>query len=144
MLSKVRDYYPYDRDLGWVASLSRVGSSLPLPLGKTEPEGPEHQVGTEELEGMSFGKPEGENSGITDYRKNTCGLRTPRLLSFLKTQVVLINVKHFKKGLPKCGIVYIFNPSSTSGMDLGALYLWGHSCISSFPVPSDLDRLIQK
>ena len=71
-------------------------------------------------------------------------MRTPRLLPFLKTQVVLINVKHFKKGLPKCGTVYIFNPSSTSGMDLGILYLWGHNCVSSFPVPSDLDRLIQR
>ena len=35
-----------------------VGSSLPLPLEKTKPEGTEHLVGTEELEGMSFGKPE--------------------------------------------------------------------------------------
>lgn len=87
---------------------------------------------------MGFGKPRRVDSGITDYRKSTPGLRISRPLLFFKTQVILVNVKGSKKGLPECGILYMFNPSNTSGMDLEALHLWGHGCIGSFPIPNDL------
>lgn len=124
---KVRGYYLYDdRDLVWVAPLWRVGSkqSSSAP-GKDRTRGRGHKVTAVELEGMSFGKPGWLTSGITDYRKSTPGLKTLRHfhLKKKKNQVILINIKSSKKGLPKYGIIYMFNPSSTSVMDLGVLCL---------------------
>ena len=91
--------------------------------GKTELEGTEHEVTREELEGVSFGKPGWLNSGITDYRKSTPGLKTLRPLSFLKTQVILISVTSSKTRLPQYDTFYMFNSSSTAVMGLGGLCL---------------------
>lgn len=85
---------------------------------KPGPERTEHQVSKEDLEGMSLGKPGWVNSGMTDDQKITPGMRIPLPLLFFKIQALLINVKSSKKGPPRCGILYMFDPGSMSSVDL--------------------------
>ena len=66
-----------------------------------------------------MGRPCWLNTGIISYRRSIPGSGTPRPLPFFETQVILINIKSSKKGLPKCGIYCMFNPGSTLGMDPG-------------------------
>ena len=60
-------------------------------------------------EGISFRKPGGPTSEIIDSRKDIPGSGISRLLPFFATPIILIDVKHSKKGLLICGVFCMFD-----------------------------------